>query len=416
MVGPSGSGKSTLAAKHFASSEIVSSDGIRAELLGDFRIQTSNFEVWQEVHRRVEHRLAWGRRVVVDATNIKTGDRKPFIEMAKKYQVELVYLVVNRTMSAKLATAGWRLEVGGLIERHEETFMNNHKAIMRGDGVARVIELFENTELEVVDALLDSNTKLINSTVAYAGLSRRYPQEVKAPVVVVGDIHGNVNELYAVLSANSEAHFMFLGDVVDYGHFNLMCFDTVYKLMRTGRAHMIWGNHERKLDRWINSDFGRNFKGVVGTGLAMTVKELTDAVAASPLFKDRFIAKWRFMANTARQHYVVGDYLFTHGAASPEMWNMLNKQSLWGEHQNLAFFGQVDKDLPSRQDGMPNRIYRWVDEVPKGKTVVVGHDPRSKTVPLVVVNAQGGKAVFLDTGSSKGGVLSTMTIENFKMS
>ena len=264
--------------------------------------------------------------------------------------------------------------------------------------------------------MLDSGTKLINSTVVTSGLERRYPQEVKAPVVVVGDIHGNINELDAVIAANPGAHFMFLGDVIDYGHFNLLTFDAVYELMRTGRAHMVLGNHERKLDRWITADFGRSFKGVIGTGLAMTVKELTDAVAASPLFKDRFVAKWRFMINTARQHYVIGDYLFTHGAASPEMWSMLNKQMLWGEHQNLAFYGQVDKALPSRQDGMPNRIYQWVDDVPPGKTVVVGHNPRSKTAPMVVVNAQNGKAIFLDTGSSKGGVLSTMTIEKFSKS
>lgn len=412
MVGPSGSGKSTLAAKHFEPHEIVSSDGIRAELLGDFRIQTNQFEVWEEVHRRVRQRLAFGQRVVVDATNIKFGDRRAFVDMAKHFGVELVYLVINRTVDAKLKTAGWRLEVNGLIERHEEVYNNNLKEIMRGDGVARVIKLFDNTELEVVKLPLECGNTLVSSTV------NRVNQVVNKPVTVVGDVHGNINELDVVVAQAKESgnHLLFLGDIVDYGYFNLTVMETVYDLMRTGQAHMIWGNHERKLDRWVNADFGRFFKGVIGPGLALTIKEIHDAVAANPAFKDRFIAKWRFLAANCRQHFVLGDrYMFTHGAASKEMWNMLNKHSLFGEHQNMAFFGQVDATVPMRQDGMPNRVYNWIDDIPTGKTVVVGHDPRSKNEPFIATNANGGTAVFLDTGCSKGGKLSTMTIRDFDM-
>lgn len=409
MVGPSGSGKSTLAAKHFAPHEIVSSDKIREELLGDFRIQTNQHEVWEEVHRRVRMRLAFGQRVVVDATNIKFGDRQPFIDMAKHFAVELVYLVVNRPVTAKLKTAGWRLEVDGLIERHELVFNNNLKGIMRGDNVARVIKLFDSTELEVVKLPIESGRQLVNRTV------NNVNQVVDTDVIVVGDVHGNINELDSIVSkaTKTNSHLMFLGDIVDYGHFNLTVINVIYELLREGRAHMVWGNHERKLDRWINADFGRNFRGVIGDGLAMTIKEINDAIIASPLFKDRFLAKWRFLAVSCRQHFVVGNYMFTHGAATKEMWDMLNKHSLFGEHQNMAFFGQVDKAMPMRPDGVPNRVYHWVNDVPSDKTVVVGHDPRSKTAPVVVTNVMGGKVIFLDTGSSKGGPLSYLVIKDF---
>ena len=50
---------------------------------------------------------------------------------------------------------------------------------------------------------------------------------------------------------------------------------------------------------------------------------------------------------------------------------------------------------------------------PAGKIVVVGHDPRDKNEPMIVVNPKGGKVVFLDTGSSKGGKLSSMVIKDF---
>jgi protein phosphatase len=413
MVGPSGSGKSTYAAKHFQPNEIVSSDNIRAELLGDFRIQSNQHDVWEEVHRRVRQRLSFGQRVVVDATNIKFGDRKPFVEMAKHFGIELIYLIINRTIEAKIKTGGWRNEVDGLIEKHDETFMNNLKEINRGDNnAARVIKIWNDTELKIVNNPIDSENALVNFTI------NKTNQFVTTNVVVVGDVHGNVNELDEIISnaTKNNSHILFLGDIIDYGHFNLVVFDTVYQLIKTGRAHMVWGNHERKLDRWINSDFGRNFKGVVGIGLQMTIAEINDAIAKQHVFKDRFLAKWRFMAFSCRQHFIIDNYLFTHGAATPEMWSMKNRHSLYGEHQNLAFFGEVDKNLPSRQDGMPNRIYEWVNKIPAGKTVVVGHDPRSKTEPLIVTNNDGGKAIFLDTGSSKGGVLSTITINDFNVS
>ena len=53
------------------------------------------------------------------------------------------------------------------------------------------------------------------------------------------------------------------------------------------------------------------------------------------------------------------------------------------------------------------RTYAWVERIPKGLTVLVGHDTRQMHEPLVVDNAVGVRAVFLDTGAAKGGKLST---------
>jgi len=235
------------------------------------------------------------------------------------------------------------------------------------------------------------------------------------PLMVIGDVHGNLNDLDKMLNEATKtgAHVLFLGDIVDYGMHNLATVDTVYDWVRTGRAHMVWGNHERKLDRWIDAGFGKEFRGVIGPGLSITVDEINRSVAANSAFKDRFLAKWRCLSLNSRQHYVLGDYLFTHGAATPEMWNQGGKHTLPGEMGNMAFFGEVDLDKPVRDDGMPNRTYRWIDQIASGKTVVVGHDPRNKETPLVVTNSVGGRAIFLDTGSSKGGKLSCLMIEEF---
>ena len=394
MVGPSGSGKSTFAVARFPNHEIVSSDNIRAELLGDFRNQSNQDEVWAEVHRRVRLRLQFGQRVVVDATNLRFKDRKHFIDMAKHYDVELIYLVVDRPLRDKLITAGWRQAVPHLIQKHHDTFQNNIKSIMSGDGVARVI-------------IVDSNTTLL--------LVGEDPPNVDLKdVVVVGDVHGNLIELDQVIAEARlrEKFILFLGDIVDYGDQNLEVVERIYALINSGRARMIWGNHERKLTRWIDAGFGRDYKGTVGHGLAKTVSEIYEALQGDRSFKDRFLGRWRCLHAHSAQHIVEDDWLFTHGAATPEMWKM-EGHSLYGEHANMAYFGEVDPDKPARDDGYPNRTYRWVDSVPAGKTVVVGHDVRSKDEPLIVDNDSGGRVIFLDTGSSKGGHLSTLLLEDY---
>ena len=55
----------------------------------------------------------------------------------------------------------------------------------------------------------------------------------------------------------------------------------------------------------------------------------------------------------------------------------------------------------------PERLLHWVESVPEGITVWVGHDVRSTDGrPLRRRGRAGGEVVFLDTGSGKGGHLS----------
>jgi hypothetical protein len=51
-----------------------------------------------------------------------------------------------------------------------------------------------------------------------------------------------------------------------------------------------------------------------------------------------------------------------------------------------------------------------VDAIPPGLNVVVGHDARSETAPMVSKSPLGGRAVLLDTGCGKGGTLSWMDL------
>jgi protein phosphatase len=70
-----------------------------------------------------------------------------------------------------------------------------------------------------------------------------------------------------------------------------------------------------------------------------------------------------------------------------------------------ALFGEVVRQ--PHAGGFPERVLRWVDRIPCGLTVYCGHDNRSADGrPATLRGAQGGEAVFLDTGAGKGGHLS----------
>ena len=73
--------------------------------------------------------------------------------------------------------------------------------------------------------------------------------------------------------------------------------------------------------------------------------------------------------------------------------------SLWGEGEPPALDG-----------GLRPRTYCWTERVPKGLTVIVGHDVRSNDRPTVLKNVCGGRVIFLDTGCGKGGHLSWLDL------
>ena len=83
LVGAAGSGKSTFAARHFAPDEVLSSDAFRALLSGDEADQRATKTAFSILHREVVRRLAAGRLVVVDATNVEHHARRALVERAR---------------------------------------------------------------------------------------------------------------------------------------------------------------------------------------------------------------------------------------------------------------------------------------------------------------------------------------------
>ena len=95
LIGPSGSGKSTFARKHFKPTEVLSSDFCRALVSDDENDQVATKDAFEVLHFIGAKRLAAGKLVVVDATNVQPEARKPLVALAREYHCLPVAIVLN---------------------------------------------------------------------------------------------------------------------------------------------------------------------------------------------------------------------------------------------------------------------------------------------------------------------------------
>jgi predicted kinase len=143
MVGPSGAGKTShLICQGFADSRVISSDKVRAEMLGDFRDQSQNARVFAYVHDLAKTRLRYGLPVIIDATHLHKRDRLASVALAPPGTI-IEYVVIDRPLDQKLRDGGWRLDVikdgETLVERHHKSMQGALKDILNGDDLSSVV-------------------------------------------------------------------------------------------------------------------------------------------------------------------------------------------------------------------------------------------------------------------------------------
>ena len=95
LVGPAGAGKSTFAVEHFAPDEVLSSDAFRAIIAGDEADQRVTGAAFRALGKALERRLAGGSLTVIDATNLKPADRRPWIAAARRHGIPAVAIVFD---------------------------------------------------------------------------------------------------------------------------------------------------------------------------------------------------------------------------------------------------------------------------------------------------------------------------------
>ncbi len=334
----------------FPGHEVVSQRAIGQELTGPNVRFGADEVVMSEVQRRMTSKLRLGERVVVDAY-MDRQRRITLANMGRAAGVPVFYLIV-----------------GGVDPQ-----------TARGDGVAEVI---------------DGRSDTVNPVPYRASVTDKMIRSQYEGVTVIGDVHGMYSSLQTAIrwARDRNQFIVLLGDVVDYGPDTLEVADEVYRMVMRGEARCILGNHERKIMRWIDGN-----RVHLSEGNRTTTKALNQLGETA---KARWIGRFRGLYQNSRLIDSIGNVTFAHGAIHPDYWTGKDSKLI----ENTAFFGEVDdyRSQPER----PVRSYRWVDSIPGDCFVVVGHDRRAAH-PFVQANIENGKAVFLDTGSGKGGTLSS---------
>lgn len=218
-----------------------------------------------------------------------------------------------------------------------------------------------------------------------------------AALRAVGDVHGDAHAF--AYAAATDRFVVQLGDLADGGPEGAEAWRIMLDLLDRGRGLFILGNHDRKLGRALAAD-----RVQVGPELAATLDQLDRAgLGARVLEVIRRAPAW--VRNGPHR-------LFVHGGFHPVMPYEPPPPALGRTTPPIsrALFGQTTGRM--QPDGYPERVLDWVDRIPAGLTVYVGHDRRSPDGrPLTIPGREGGAAVFLDTGAGKGGHLSWLDLD-----
>ncbi len=141
MIGPSGAGKSWWLHRGVGQGMIISSDALRIEIAGTLRDMSCNAQVFSVMHALTKARLAGGLKTFIDATNLRSRDRRALRDCASS-DTKIFYHVIDRPLAEKHRDAGWRdeVEINGvkLIDKHHQSFKSGIKYILAGDDDSRV--------------------------------------------------------------------------------------------------------------------------------------------------------------------------------------------------------------------------------------------------------------------------------------
>jgi predicted kinase len=121
LIGAAGAGKSTLAARLFEPSEIVSSDALREAVSGDPTDQRATRPAFRILHGEVRRRLAGGRLVVVDATNVEPTARATLRRLAGTARVPAIAIALvppATEVHARNAKRAGRVVPQDVVDRH----------------------------------------------------------------------------------------------------------------------------------------------------------------------------------------------------------------------------------------------------------------------------------------------------------
>ena len=393
LVGPSGSGKSTFAARHFKSTEVVSSDACRAMVSDDANDQTATPDAFALLNYIASTRLRAGRLTVIDATSVQPQARKSLVELAREHDCLPVAIVLNMPESVCLSRNRDRDDrnFGDHVVRRQVQQLRRSIRGLRREGFRYIY---------VLDTPEDVDAATIERVPSWTNR-----QHETGPFDIIGDVHGCFDELVALLErleyritqprtdGGGDRSFsvdhpqgrksVFVGDLVDRGPGVANVLRLVMPMVADGTALCVAGNHESKLVRKLK---GRNVQ--VSHGLAESLAQLE---LETPEFREQAT---KFMDGLI-SHYVLdgGNLVVAHAGMKEEYQGRASARvrdfCLYGETT-----GETDEwGLPVRAD--------WAAGYRGQATVVYGHTPVAEPTWI-------NRTINVDTGCVFGGRLTAL--------
>ncbi|WP_199443102.1 polynucleotide kinase-phosphatase [Umezawaea beigongshangensis] len=389
LVGTSGSGKSTFAHRHFAPTQVLSSDHYRGVVSDDENDQAATKDAFEVLHFVAGKRLAAGRITVVDATNVQREARAGLVALARAHDVLPVAIVLDLPEAVCLERNASRpdRDFGPHVVRRQHADLRKSLRHLQKEGFRRVHVLSAQSDVDAAKIVVEP---LLNDR-----------RQDTGPFDVIGDVHGCRAELEELLTelgyalvrdaegrAVDAAHpggrrAAFVGDLVDRGPDTPGVLRLVMGMVEAGHALAVCGNHEQKLVRAL-----RGKKVTVAHGLAESLAQLS----AEPA---EFRARVERFCYDLVSHLVLdgGDLVLAH-AGLPERYH--GRAS--GRVRSFALYGDTTGETD--EYGLPVR-YPWANEYRGSATVLYGHTP----VPEAEwVNG----TMCLDTGAVFGGKLTAL--------
>ena len=405
LIGASSAGKSTFARRHFKPTEILSSDfcrGLVSDNENDMNATEAAFGVLRYIAVK---RLVARRLVVVDATNLKPEDRKPFVDLAREYHVLPVAIVLDppqKVCTARNQVRPDRHLPRSVIRQHIQQL---HRSVRRlGKEGLRYIHRLRSEE--EIDSVRIERQRLWTDR-----------RDDPGPFDIIGDLHGCCDELEELLGVlgyirNEGGIFVhpqgrrafFLGDLVDRGPRIVDTLKLIMGMCEAGSALCVPGNHDVKLLRKLRepnktekfSHGGHHRSKIFGTqithGLSETLAEL-DALPTDERepFKERVIT----FLDSLVSHFLLDDgkLVVAHAGMKEEMQGRAS-----GAVREFALYGETTGETDVF--GLPVR-FDWALAYRGRGTVVYGHTPVPEPEWL-------NRTINIDTGCVFGGKLTAL--------
>lgn len=386
LVGPSGSGKSSFARQHFKATEVISSDYCRSLVSDDENNQAATKDAFEVLHFIATKRLAAGKLVVIDATNVQPEARRPLVELARKHHVIPVAIVLN--MPKELCHARNKnrddRQFGKHVVENQIAQLHRSSKNLRREGIRQVYML---NSVEEVDNIIIERSPLWNNL-----------KHEKGPFDIIGDVHGCFDELYNLLiklgyiihqnSNYTVTHpagrkVIFVGDLVDRGPKTPEVLRIVMDMVAAGMAFCVNGNHDDKLKRKLQ---GRDV--TIAHGLAESLDQLAHE---SVEFKNKVIT---FLDG------LISHYVFDDGKLAVAHAGLKEKYVGRGSPRirDFCMYGESTGEIDAF--GLPVR-YPWAADYRGNTMIIYGHTP-------ILTPEWQNNTINIDTGCVFGGKLTAL--------